>query len=152
MMTLSARLFGEEERAVRKERGSVTPGGSNLNAFLGEGTSFKGTLTFEGTVRIDGRLEGEIFTKDTLVIGETAQVQAVINAGTVVVSGTVRGDILASKKVEILSTGKLFGNISSPVLSIEEGVVFEGSCTMGREAAERATQKAQPAAAEQPKK
>jgi cytoskeletal protein CcmA (bactofilin family) len=140
-------IGGREEK---KER--FFSGKESFNAFLGEGTLFKGILSFEGTVRIDGRMEGEIVTKDTLVIGETAQVQAVINAGTVVVSGTVRGDILASKKVEILSTGKLFGNISSPVLSIEEGVVFEGSCTMGREAAERSSQKGQPAAAEAPKK
>ena len=130
-MTLSARLFGEEERAMKKERGPASAGGSNLNAFLGEGTSFKGTLTFEGTVRIDGRLEGEIFTKDTLVIGEGAQVNASIHAGVVVISGTVHGNITAERKVDIHTSGRLFGNISTPSLVIEEGVVFEGSCSMG---------------------
>ena len=141
-MTLSARLFGEEERAVRKERGSVTPGGSNLNAFLGEGTSFKGTLTFEGTVRIDGRLEGEIFTKDTLVVGEGAQVNASIHAGVVVISGTVHGNITAERKIDIHASGRLFGNISTPSLVIEEGVVFEGSCTMGQVAEQPADEPA----------
>lgn len=131
-MTLSARLFGEEERAVKKERGAVSSGGGNLNAFLGEGTSFKGTLTFEGTVRIDGRLEGEIFTKDTLVIGESAHVNASIHAGVVVISGTVHGNIAAERKIEIHASGRLFGNISTPSLVIEEGVVFEGNCTMGQ--------------------
>jgi len=131
-MTLSARLFGEEERSTKKDRVPTGVGGSNLNAFLGEGTSFKGTLTFEGTVRIDGKLEGEIFTKDTLVIGEGAQVNASIHVGVVEISGTVHGNITAERKVDIHSSGRLFGNISTPSLVIEEGVVFEGNCTMGR--------------------
>lgn len=130
-MTLSARLFGEEERSAKKERMPATASGSNLNAFLGEGTSFKGTLTFEGTVRIDGRLEGEIFTKDTLVIGEGAQVSAAIHAGIVVISGTVHGNITAERKTDIHASGRLYGNISTPSLIIEEGVIFEGTCAMG---------------------
>jgi cytoskeletal protein CcmA (bactofilin family) len=130
-MTLSARLFGEEDRTMRKDRGPATAGGSNLNAFLGDGTSFKGTLTFEGTVRIDGKLEGEVFTKDTLVVGEGAQVHAAIHAGVVVISGTVHGNITAERKIEIHASGRLYGNISTPSLVIEEGVIFEGACTMG---------------------
>ena len=139
-MTLSARLFGEEERSARKERVPTAANGSNLNAFLGEGTSFKGTLTFEGTVRIDGRLEGEIFTKDTLVIGEGAQVSASIHAGIVVISGTVHGNITAERKIDIHASGRLYGNISTPSLVIEEGVVFEGTCTMGSGAEQSAEQ------------
>lgn len=115
---------------MKKER--FFAGRESFTAFLGEGTSFKGILTFEGTVRIDGRMEGEVLTKDTLVVGEAAVVNARIQGGTVVISGTVHGDITADKKVEILSTGKLFGNITTPSLSIEEGVVFEGSCSMAR--------------------
>jgi cytoskeletal protein CcmA (bactofilin family) len=131
-MTLSTRLFGEEERSAKKDRGPVTPTGSNLTAFLGEGTSFKGTLTFEGTVRIDGKLEGEIITKDTLVVGDGAQVNASIQAGVVEIGGTVHGNITADRKVDIRASGRLYGNISAPSLVIEEGVVFEGSCTMTR--------------------
>lgn len=134
-MTISARLFGEEERSMKKDR--VPPaagGGANLNAFLGDGTSFKGTLTFEGMVRIDGRLEGEIFTKDTLIIGSGAQVNAAIHAGVVEIGGTVHGNITAERKVEIRASGRLYGNISTPSLVIEEGVMFEGNCTMGGEA------------------
>lgn len=104
-----------------------------FNAFLGEGTCFKGILSFEGTVRIDGKMEGEVFTKDTLVVGEAAVVNAAIQAGTVIISGMVKGDIVAEKKVEILASGRLFGNISTPSLIIEEGVVFEGSCSMSRD-------------------
>ena len=117
---------------MKKEK---TFSGEAFNAFLGEGTTFKGILSFEGTVRIDGKLEGEVYTKDTLVVGETAAVNASIKAGTVIISGTIKGDVIAEKKVEIHSSGRLFGNIQTPVLSIEEGVVFEGNCSMNQKAA-----------------
>ena len=115
---------------MKKERPPV--GGDNLNAFLGEGTSFEGNLTFEGTVRVDGKLEGEIFTKDTLVVGESATVRAAIHAGMIIIGGTVQGNITAEKKVELQTSARLYGNISTPSLSIAEGVIFEGSCTMGK--------------------
>jgi cytoskeletal protein CcmA (bactofilin family) len=118
---------------MKKEK--TFSGQEAFNAFLGEGTSFKGILSFEGMVRIDGHLEGEVYTKDTLVVGETAEVSAKVQAGTVIISGTINGDITAEKKVEIHASGKLFGNISTPLLSIEEGVTFEGKCTMGQKAA-----------------
>jgi cytoskeletal protein CcmA (bactofilin family) len=114
------------------KKDSIPAGGDNLNAFLGEGTSFKGNLTFEGTVRIDGKLEGEIFTKDMLVIGEGATVRADIHVGVIVVGGTVHGNVTASGKVELHSGAKLYGNIRTPGLSIAEGVIFEGSCSMGK--------------------
>ena len=66
------------------------------------------------------------------MVGEGAQVSAAIHAGIVVISGTVHGNIIAERKIEIHASGRLFGNISTPSLVIEEGVVFEGSCTMGR--------------------
>ena len=115
---------------MKKDR--LPAGNDNLNAFLGEGTSFKGNLTFEGTVRIDGKLEGEIFTKDTLVVGEGATVKATVHTGVLVVGGTVHGNIVAEKKVELQSSARLYGNLSTPLLSIAEGVIFEGSCTMGK--------------------
>lgn len=114
------------------KKDKMLSGREAFNAFLGEGTCFKGILSFEGTVRIDGKMEGEVYTKDTLVVGEVAVINAKIQAGTVIISGTVNGDIIAEKKVEILSSGKLFGNIATPSLSIEEGVIFEGSCSMNR--------------------
>lgn len=118
---------------MKKDR--LPSGNDNLNAFLGEGTSFKGNLTFEGTVRIDGKLEGEIFTKDTLVIGEGATVKATIHTGILIVGGAVHGNIVAEKKVELHSSARLYGNLSTPLLSIAEGVIFEGSCTMGKKQA-----------------
>ena len=107
-----------------------------IKAFLGEGTDFKGILTFEGTVRVDGRLEGEIYTKDTLIVGESAIVGAEINVHTIVISGIVRGNVNATGKIEVHRPGKLFGNVKTPSLYIEEGVIFEGNCAMAYDAAE----------------
>ena len=101
-----------------------------IKAFLGEGTDFKGILTFEDTVRVDGKLEGEVYTKDTLIVGESAVVNAEINVNTIVISGVVRGNINATGKIEVHRPGKLFGNVNTPSLFIEEGVIFEGNCTM----------------------
>ncbi len=107
-----------------------------IKAFLGEGTDFKGILTFEGTVRVDGRLEGEIYTKDTLIVGESAVVGAEINVHTIVISGIVRGNINATGKIEVHRPGKLYGNVKTPSLYIEEGVIFEGNCVMTEDASQ----------------
>ena len=149
---MSARkgFFGEEDKPMKKER--LPLGNDNLNAFLGEATSFKGTLTFEGTVRVDGKLEGEIFTKDTLVIGESATVSATVHAGVVVISGTVQGNITAEKKVELHASARLFGNMSTPLISIAEGVIFEGNCTMGKKKETPKTSQELPSALNPPEK
>ncbi len=107
-----------------------TKASGEVSAYFGKGSKISGKLNFEGTVRVDGRVDGEIHAKDTLVIGDSAEVMAEIHATSIVVRGLVRGDIHASKKLEIRAPGKLYGNISSPAVVIEEGVIFEGSCTM----------------------
>jgi cytoskeletal protein CcmA (bactofilin family) len=101
------------------------------SAFLGKGSRVTGKLVFEGAVRIEGHVEGEITAQDTLTIGESAIVNAQINGTSVVVHGKVTGDITARKRLEIRAPGKVFGNISAPSVVINEGVVFEGQCTMG---------------------
>ena len=105
--------------------------GSGSNAFLGKGSRVVGKLTFEGPVRIEGQVEGEITAQDALTIGESAVVNAQIVGNSVVIQGRVTGDVTARKRLEIRSPGKLFGNITSPSLVIQEGVVFEGQCNMG---------------------
>ncbi len=110
-----------------------------INAFLGENTTFKGVLGFEGVVRIDGRLEGEIVSNDTVIIGENAVVNAEINVGTVVISGKVTGDIVATNSLEINAPGEIHGNIKTPTLIIEKGVIFQGTCEMGHEVKPRTT-------------
>ena len=97
---------------------------------MGDDTVFNGSLSFEGTVRIDGKFEGQVNTDDTLIIGETGHLRAEIFAGTVICLGRVEGTIIASKKVEIHSNSRVSGNIKSPGLYIELGGIFDGSCDM----------------------
>jgi cytoskeletal protein CcmA (bactofilin family) len=103
---------------------------SELEAFLGKDTSFEGKMIFEGVARLDGKFQGEIFSGDVLIIGETAAINAKVKVGTLIVDGEVSGDVSAASKIEIHSTGKLKGNITAPALVIREGGFFEGSCKM----------------------
>jgi len=105
-------------------------GGGELNALLGRGSEFDGKLTFEGTVRIDGKFSGEISTNDVLVIGEGAKVQAEISAGSVIVNGEVQGNIRAKSSIELHHPARVRGNLETPQLSIDKGVIFEGTSKM----------------------
>ncbi len=102
----------------------------DMNTFIAKGSEFVGKLTFEGTVRIDGKIDGEIFSKGTLVIGPGADIKAKINVDTVIISGNVNGNVTAKKKIELRAPAKLKGNMLTPSLVIEEGVNYEGNCRM----------------------
>lgn len=101
-----------------------------INAFLGNHTEFEGKLSFKGAVRIDGHFKGEIFTEGTLIVGESAVIMSDIHVSHIIVSGEIRGNIIADKRIEINAPGKVFGNIQAPVVVLEEGVIFEGNCSM----------------------
>ena len=101
-----------------------------INTLLGRGSEFEGKLTFEGTVRIDGKLSGEIFSEDVLVVGEGAQVNAEIDVGVIIVEGNVTGNIRAKRAVELHAPARVKGNIETPSLYIDKGVIFEGFCKM----------------------
>jgi len=101
-----------------------------IKAYLGSDALFKGSLTFEGTVQIDGKFEGKVNTKDTLVIGETGDMQADMEVGTLVCKGKLRGTVLASKKIEMYPASKITGNIQTPALSVELGAVLDGNLNM----------------------
>jgi len=101
-----------------------------IRAFLGEGTSFKGLLNFDGTVRIDGRLEGEIKANGNLILGETALIKANISVNSLIAKGKIIGNIVATDRVEIHSQAEIFGNIKTTTLKIEEGATFVGKCEM----------------------
>ncbi len=105
---------------------------NEINALLGKGSEFEGKLTFEGTVRIDGGFKGEIFSKDILVIGEGAQVEAEVNVSRVIVYGNVKGNITAPEGVSMHPPAKVFGSIATRSLIIEEGVMFQGTCQMAK--------------------
>ena len=102
----------------------------DINAYLGEDTVFSGTLTFNGVVRIDGRMDGEVQTDDTLIIGEKGTLEADITAGTVICHGKVKGSIKAAKRIEIHTNSEVVGSISAPSLLVETGALFDGTCDM----------------------
>ena len=103
---------------------------SEVTALLEKGASFDGRLTFEGTVRIGGQFRGEIFTNDTLVINPGAQVEAQIEAETVIISGAVKGNIFARRRVIMHPPAIFQGTVTTPSLRIDEGVLFEGASYM----------------------
>ncbi len=107
---------------------------SEIKAYMGEDTEFKGVLNFSGTVRIDGKMEGQVHSNDTLIVGDKGVIQADIVAGTVICKGKINGTIQAKNRVEIHNNSTVTGNIETPSLFIEVGAVFEGNCKMGAEA------------------
>ena len=98
--------------------------------FLGRDASFKGELSFGGTLCIDGKFEGQISTNGTLIISKTGEIKADIQAETVICEGLVKGNIVASKKVELRPNSNIIGNIQSPSLNIEVGAKLDGKCDM----------------------
>lgn len=122
-----------------------------ITTLLGRGATFEGKLTFEGTVRIDGRFKGEVFTDDTLVIGEGAIVEASLDVGEVIIQGTVIGNITAKRSIEIHAPGRVKGDLHTPTLQIDKGVIFEGRSFMEASTQPRATtQQQQPPATPKP--
>jgi cytoskeletal protein CcmA (bactofilin family) len=116
--------------------------GGGLTAFIDQGSEFEGKLSFKDTVRIDGCFTGEIKSENTLIVGETGEIQAAIHSKCVLVSGTVVGDVVATQKVVLHKTARLQGNLEAPCLVIEDGAVFNGQVKMMRpEAALREVKK-----------
>lgn len=113
------------------DKKSSALGGDENFTFLGKGVDFKGIVHFEGTVRIDGRLEGEIHTKGTLVVGELATIKGIISAGVLVSSGKINGTVTASERVQLVKPAVLIGDIRTPAITIEDGAHFHGMCDMG---------------------
>ena len=114
------------EAAVPRE------GSEEINAFVGKGVSFKGVISYNGTVRIDGNLDGEIHTEGVLWVGEDAVLTAKITAGTVVCKGKITGDISAREKVKLRAPAVVNAGVKAPLLAMEEGVVFNGTLEMSQ--------------------
>jgi cytoskeletal protein CcmA (bactofilin family) len=117
-----------------REEGAAASAGSagGLTAFIDQGSEFEGKLSFKDTVRIDGCFTGEIRSENTLIVGETGEIQASVQSKSVLVSGSVVGDITASQKIVLHKTARVQGNISTPCLAVEDGAVFNGSVKMTR--------------------
>ena len=103
----------------------------DLNGFLDRGSAFRGELEFEDTMRIDGKFNGKIQSKNELIVGESAHIDGDIHVGRIAISGTVVGKIVADQRVEIHRNGKVYSDVDTPALIIEEGAIFQGNCVMG---------------------
>ena len=98
-----------------------------VNSVIGEGSVFEGKFYISGSLKVDGRFEGEIKTEDLLIIGPTGKVKTNIIAREVVMSGALIGNIEARESVRLTNSGKMLGNIKAPILHLSEGVVYKGS-------------------------
>jgi cytoskeletal protein CcmA (bactofilin family) len=103
----------------------------DLNGFLDEGTEFSGELRFRDVMRVDGRVKGRIVSDNTLIIGETGQVDAEIDCGVVSIRGRVTGQVHGRQRIELLSGCRVLATLVSPKLLIEDGAFFQGDCRMG---------------------
>lgn len=124
----SGRRDGDNTTGNKPAAPASAPG--DLSAFIDQGSEFEGKLSFKDTVRIDGHFRGEITSENTLIVGETGTVEAVIRSKNVVISGTVSGDVFAPGSVILHKSARLDGNIETPHLSIEDGAKFNGSVSM----------------------
>ncbi len=126
-----------EERVSARPAAPLTQPASaagEARAYLDKGSKISGKLFFEGPVRIDGQVDGEISANDAVTVGESAVVTAQVKAASIVIAGKLSGDIIAGKRIEIRPTAKVFGNLTTPVLVVHDGALFEGHCAMNPEA------------------
>ena len=109
---------------------SSSSASGGLTAFIDQGSEFEGKLSFRDTVRIDGRFSGEITSENTLIVGESGEIAAEIRSKTVIVSGTVNGNVIAEAKVVLHKTARVNGDIHTPSIVVEEGAMITGKINM----------------------
>ena len=103
----------------------------SISTFIGPGVSVEGVIEFEGTIRLDGHIKGKIYTSSgTVIVGEQAVLDADVIVDSAIIMGEVNGTVDAREKIEVYPPGRVLGNIQAPVIAIESGVVFNGSCLM----------------------
>jgi cytoskeletal protein CcmA (bactofilin family) len=101
-----------------------------VNAFMGAETFFEGKLTYTGAVRLDGRFKGVIRSDDTLIVGDTGRIEGEIHVGITIIQGEVVGNVYGKERVELHHPGRMIGNVTAPVVIMDEGAIFEGNCKM----------------------
>lgn len=131
--------------------GSTGSAPTDVKAILGRGSEFEGKLRFEGTVRIDGKFRGEVHSEGTLIVGDQATIDGDIDVNDAIISGEIKGNVKAKTRVELHAPAKLFGSLQTPVLVIQEGVVFDGNCQMTKEGKRSEVAIGKPAATAAPK-
>lgn len=118
---------------VKKSDYSDIKEGEKVETVFSETTTFSGELKFDTSLKIEGSFKGKIISKGHLIIGENAKIRANIKAQSIVIAGEVKGNVEAQDRLELLPTGKLYGNIKTKKLKMADGVIFEGSCEMLKE-------------------
>jgi cytoskeletal protein CcmA (bactofilin family) len=126
----SMQSLSTQSKDVPRSPNSLPESTEAVVAFVGKGVEFKGTISYSGAVRIDGFLDGEIHTDGTLLVGEEAVITAKVSAGTIVCMGKITGDVSASEKIQLLAPAALSGGVKTPMISIEDGVLFNGTLEM----------------------
>lgn len=121
-------MFSKKEKDPMRKESSIEK--SEIKAFLGPGSQFEGKLVFNEIVRLDGAFRGEITSHDTLIVGDSADIQADVQVGTLILSGRFKGNVKAKTRVELRSPAQVDGSIETPALSVEDGVTLNGSVTM----------------------
>ena len=108
---------------------------ASFTTVIGPDAVFKGELSFDKGVRVDGRVEGKISTKGHLAVSQAGKLQADVEAGAIIVEGEVKGNLIAADKVELRQTARLTGDIKAAKLIVTEGASFSGHCSVGPNAA-----------------
>lgn len=111
---------------------NVTLEKSNMkvNTIIGEGAVFTGNLAVKDTIRIDGEVTGNVKTDSVLILGSSGKIEGDVEADTIFAGGTIRGKLTAGYKVEASSTAKIYGDITTKIIVIDENAVFQGRCDM----------------------
>lgn len=115
-------MFVKKEQNAQSDR--------TVKAFLEHGCEFEGKLTFSGIVRVNGKLKGDIVSDNTLIVGETADIEGTLNVGSIIIGGHVIGDIVAKQRIEIHATGVVKGKVTAPLLVMQEGGQIEGQISI----------------------
>ena len=117
----------------KKEANTISAAVSGVNSIIGDGSSFKGNVRIEGSMRVDGEFEGNLTVTESLIVGKGGTVKAEVEVGEAVVGGHVVGSIRASDRVELQTGSRMEGDVFTQSFMIEDGVFFRGSCHMGKE-------------------
>jgi cytoskeletal protein CcmA (bactofilin family) len=121
-------MFNMKEKELMRKETPIEK--SDIKAFLGPGSQFEGKLVFNEIVRLDGAFRGEVTSHDTLIVGESADIQADIQVGTLILSGNFKGNVKAKTRVELRSPAKVDGTIETPAILVEDGVLLNGTIKM----------------------
>ena len=121
-------MFNKREKEPMRKETPIEK--SEIKAFLGPGSQFEGKLVFNEIVRLDGAFRGEVTSHDTLIVGESADIQADVQVGTLILSGKFKGNVKAKSRVELRAPANVDGAIETPALSVEDGVILNGTISM----------------------